>query len=326
MLLTRSALVGPSIVSALAPHSSMLVASSDAVLHNIVPSLLGQGIDTHLYVFMFPVAITVATCAISAGIGGAAIFAPIFLIVFPLLGEQYVIATPQEAVATAILTESFGFASGLVGYFRRGLVDVKLALPFAALSVPASAFSALFLVDLCSPAVLKCIYTALMLSVGYSLLSAKKEKEEEKEEKQGKDDGKEGATSLLTVGGGLLTGTLGVGIGEIVLPSLLRRGVSVGTAAASSTLVVALTAWTAAIFQLTDLARDAGGSLASVIPWSLVIYLIPGVTIGGQLASRLQGRVKQEVLEKAIGSLFIIIGAAFGAVVAKEGAAFLHHI
>jgi len=99
--------------------------------------------------------------------------------------------------------------------------------------------------------------------------------------------------------------------------------VSVGTAAASSTLVVALTAWTAAIFQLTDLARDAGGSLASVIPWSLVIYLIPGVTIGGQLASRLQGRVKQEVLEKAIGSLFIIIGAAFGAVVAKEGAAFL---
>jgi uncharacterized membrane protein YfcA len=303
--------------------------ASDTFLQTIGNPAI-HGIDTHLYWFMFPVAITVATCAISAGIGGAAIFAPIFLIVFPLLGEQYIISTPQEAVATAILTESFGFASGLVGYFRRGLVDVKLAIPFAALSVPASAFSALYLVDLCSPAVLKCIYTALMLTVGFSLLSAKKEKEEEKEE-EGKDVGvgKEngttnGTTALLAVGGGLLTGTLGVGIGEIVLPSLLRRGVSVGTAAASSTLVVALTAWTAAIFQLTDLAQDAGGSLASVIPWELVIYLIPGVTIGGQIASRLQGRIKQDVLERAIGSLFVVIGAAFGTVVAKEGTAFLH--
>jgi uncharacterized membrane protein YfcA len=296
--------------------------ASDTFLQTIGNPAI-HGIDTHLYWFMFPVAITVATCAISAGIGGAAIFAPIFLIVFPLLGEQYVISTPQEAVATAILTESFGFASGLVGYFRRGLVDVKLAIPFAALSVPASAFSALYLVDLCSPAVLKCIYTALMLTVGFSLLSAKKE--EEKEEEKDVGVGKEnGTTALLTVGGGLLTGTLGVGIGEIVLPSLLRRGVSVGTAAASSTLVVALTAWTAAIFQLTDLAQDAGGSLASVIPWELVIYLIPGVTIGGQIASRLQGRIKQDVLERAIGSLFIVIGAAFGAVVAKEGTAFLH--
>ena len=323
MLLTRSVL-GPSIVSALAPTaaSSSLMIASDTFLQTIGNPAI-HGIDTHLYWFMFPVAITVATCAISAGIGGAAIFAPIFLIVFPLLGEQYVISTPQEAVATAILTESFGFASGLVGYFRRGLVDVKLAIPFAALSVPASAFSALYLVDLCSPAVLKCIYTALMLTVGFSLLSAKKE--EEKEEEKDVGVGKEnGTTALLTVGGGLLTGTLGVGIGEIVLPSLLRRGVSVGTAAASSTLVVALTAWTAAIFQLTDLAQDAGGSLASVIPWELVIYLIPGVTIGGQIASRLQGRIKQDVLERAIGSLFIVIGAAFGAVVAKEGTAFLH--
>jgi len=70
------------------------------------------------------------------------------------------------------------------------------------------------------------------------------------------------------------------------------------------------------------LANDAGGSLASVIPWSLVIYLVPGVTIGGQIAARLQGRIEQERLERIIGTLFLVIGVAFGVVVAKDGAAF----
>ena len=54
--------------------------------------------DFTLYWFMFPVSIAVATCAMLSGIGGAALFTPIFILVFPLLGEEYVLASTMTAI------------------------------------------------------------------------------------------------------------------------------------------------------------------------------------------------------------------------------------
>ena len=42
--------------------------------------------DWTIYWFMFPVSICVATTAMLSGIGGAALFIPIFVIIFPILG------------------------------------------------------------------------------------------------------------------------------------------------------------------------------------------------------------------------------------------------
>lgn len=65
--------------------------------------------DFTLYWFMFPVAIVVATCAMLSGIGGAALFTPIFVLIFPLLGPEYVLASTTAAVGTALITQTFGF-------------------------------------------------------------------------------------------------------------------------------------------------------------------------------------------------------------------------
>lgn len=64
------------------------------------------------YAFMFPVGILVATCAQTAGIGGAAIMGPFFVLGFPLLGPAYPLHSVAASVATAILSEAFGFSSG----------------------------------------------------------------------------------------------------------------------------------------------------------------------------------------------------------------------
>lgn len=64
------------------------------------------------YAFMLPVSIFVATCAQTAGIGGAAIMGPVFLLGFPLLGPGYPLHSVAASVATAILSEAFGFSSG----------------------------------------------------------------------------------------------------------------------------------------------------------------------------------------------------------------------
>ena len=55
-------------------------------------------IDFSKYWFMFPTCVCVAICSISSGIGGAALFGPIFLIIFPALGPQYVLESPAAAV------------------------------------------------------------------------------------------------------------------------------------------------------------------------------------------------------------------------------------
>ena len=98
--------------------------------------------DFTLYWFMFPVSIIVATCAMLSGIGGAALFTPIFILVFPLLGEEYVLASTMTAVAAALFTQTFGFLSGFIGYYRRKLIDYQLARRILRVSIPVAILGA----------------------------------------------------------------------------------------------------------------------------------------------------------------------------------------
>ena len=65
--------------------------------------------DWTQYWFMFPVGICVATLAMLGGIGGAALFIPVFVVIFPLLGPEYPLAT-SAAIGAALLTTVFGFS------------------------------------------------------------------------------------------------------------------------------------------------------------------------------------------------------------------------
>ncbi len=62
------------------------------------------------YWFMFPIAIVIAAVANGAGIGGATFFSPLMLIVFGL--------SPEVAIGTALITEVFGFTSGVTAHAR----------------------------------------------------------------------------------------------------------------------------------------------------------------------------------------------------------------
>ena len=75
-----------------------------------------SSIDPTKYWFMFPVAIGVATCAITAGIGGAALFGPIFLIIFPLLGPQYAFESPATSVGNFLTVFSLLFLKKLTSF------------------------------------------------------------------------------------------------------------------------------------------------------------------------------------------------------------------
>ena len=122
--------------------------------------------------------------------------------------------------------------------------------------------------------------------------------------------------AFFTSIGSFLTGFLGVGVGEVILPQLVKRNrVPVAVAAATSVLTVIATIASASFTQIAALI-EAGG--LSAVPWNLVCYTIPAVIIGGQIGPLLQGRIEQRKLEKAIAILFGIIGVSMAWIVLKS--------
>jgi len=297
--------------------------------------------DFSLYWFMFPVAICVATSAMLSGIGGAALFMPIFLLVFPLLGPEYMLASPVAAIAVALLTETFGFSSGFIGYYRKRLIDFGQSKTFLVIAVPA-AISGALLSHLINPTMIRGSYGLLMLILAVILLRGHDVPVEEiyGEDMYTDDDGhpgselNEGAPHIVpptdrsvtdregvvysyreykarpvpTGVGGFLSGLLSAGIGEVVMPRLVKEGrVPVPVAAATSVLVVIITVMSASFTHIATLISEGG---VNAVPWHLVAYTIPGVIIGGQIGPRLQGKVASHTMERIIGGLFLVIGIA----------------
>ena len=293
--------------------------------------------DWTQYWFMFPVAMCIATSAMLSGIGGAALFIPIFVIIFPLLGPEYPLAT-SAAIGAALMTEVFGFSSGFVGYYRKRLIDFKSALPFICVSVPVAIAGALMFGILQEQEVLlKGAYAVLMLILCPIILRLTPPRDmlwelDDNDAVNAQSEireitGRNGQTyrfrkpkqgfigAFFTSIGSFLTGFLGVGVGEVILPQLVKRNhVPVAIAAATSVLTVIVTIASASFTQIAALI-DAGG--LSAVPWNLVCYTIPAVIIGGQIGPLLQGRIAQRKLEKAIALLFGIIGLAMGWIVLR---------
>jgi len=301
-------------------------------------------IDLTMYWFMFPVSVCVATIAMLSGIGGAAYFVPIFWIIFPLMdtympaesGLSYSMGSAQ-VIAVALFTEVFGFSSGFVGYYRKCLIDFKVGWSFIVYAVPVAVVGAILLIAGWIPTVyLQLIYGLMMVFIAYLLF--KGQGPEEILETDG-DIQKRGLFNrspqhgelrktvdnrgneyqyrfhkprfgTIPLGlGGFLTGLVGVGIGEVTIPLLVRRyRFPVAVAAATSILVVIVTVMSASFAQFIGLINQGG---INAIPWHLVMYTVPAVIIGGQIGPRLQGVIPAQTVERVIGVLFTIIAVAF---------------
>lgn len=296
------------------------------------------------YAFMLPVAIVVAASCQLVGIGGAALFSPIFLLIFPLLGPEYPLQSSAQAIASALLTEAFGFSSGLSGFYRRGLVDRTIAVQFLTVSAPFALIGAFCLSEFAANTkVLRAVYSVLMICLSLFLAFSPTDaglasvaEQECRIDDEGADSNSETSmarsliaadgrvfqylkppqssptSTAITAFGGFLTGLLGVGVGEVVLPQLVRKCcMPMPIASGTSVAVVLVTAAAAAVVQFGSLAGDTGGDILSVVPWRLVVFTIPGVLIGGQLAPALAGQLPDVLIQRVAAIVFFIVGLGF---------------
>ena len=277
--------------------------------------------DFTLYWFMFPVSILVATCAMLSGIGGAALFTPIFILVFPLLGPEYVLNSTTAAISAALITQTFGFFSGFIGYYRRKLIDYSLAWRILTFAVPVAVAGALVAshvhdsVLLASYALLVAVLAVVMWRnhpPAHTHSGSRDHATRTIVDSRGHEYTylipRLGLASYGITGlGAFLTGLVSVGIGEVTISKLTRKGLPVAVAAATSVLVVIVTVAFASTTLAVQLIKSAGWT---AVPWHLLVYDIPGVLIGGQIGPRLQGKVAPHVMRRAIAILFVVLAIA----------------
>ena len=271
------------------------------------------------YWFVFPVSIVFATIAMASGVEGATFFAPFFMLGMGL--------PPEIAIGTGLITEVFGFASGLYAYAHKRLIDYKLGLSLLLVSVPLSLIGS-WASGQVQPDILKAVLGMGLVAVAASFFrSPESSKVRILDLEIEKEYGGENAeTCLVTKNdgnicytvcnrnegrffaglGGLFIGMISTGLGELNGYFLLQRcrvpsPVSVGT----SVLVVAVTALAASASHFYKFAQAGGETLQIVL--NLVIFTVPGVIIGGQIGSLLSGKIPQKIFEKSLGILFVLV-------------------
>ena len=270
--------------------------------------------------FMFPIAIVIATIAMSSGISGAIFFTPIFLLGLGL--------SPEVAIGAGLITVVFGFTSGLVAYLRRKLVDFKLAGSMLMFSIP-MAVVGVVTSNYVNPNILKAILGMGLFAVAYSLLRSPALENVEGTDQQIENENKAGSMRSLTSAdgeqfcytirnkwmgavvatvGGFFTGMISTGLGELNSYYLLQRCKVPGkVAVATSVFTVAFTAMAAATGHLINFVSGGGETLGTV--FGLVVFTAPGVVIGGQLGPYIATKISQHALKKSLGVLFILVAS-----------------
>jgi uncharacterized membrane protein YfcA len=266
---------------------------------------------------LFPISTLIATVAISSGIGGAVFFSPLFII-----GLQI---EPYTAIGAGLITELFGFSSGLVGYVRAKLIDYKFGANLLFFSIPTSIIG-VFLSGFFPNEVLMSIFAVGIIFVGWQIyISYQKERKETREtETSGQDFesflvDKRGNTYKYTICnkplarffaliGGIFFGMISVGLAELQEYQLLVKcRIPTPIAVATSIFLVAVTVLGVAIVRIII---EVGGANYNelILISKIILFTAPGVLIGGQIGPYFQQRVHPNVMKLSIAVLLPLVG------------------
>jgi hypothetical protein len=153
------------------------------------------------YWFMLPVATVIATIAMASGIGGATFFTLFLILALKL--------PPEVAIGTGLITEVFGFASGVYAYARKKLIDFRLSMSLLAATVPMAILGTL-LAGWIPSTLLKIVLGVGLIVVTLSFLKSPSHTEVERADQTIQKDygGEKGETKLITAEGEIITYTV----------------------------------------------------------------------------------------------------------------------
>jgi uncharacterized membrane protein YfcA len=231
------------------------------------------------------------------------------------------------AIGTALITEVFGFATGVWAYTRKRLIDFRMGTMLVMATVP-MALLGTYLSGIIPPDILKTILGMGLFMIAISFLRSPEHTDVQRMDSAIEAEyGDEKAQTVLTAAsgeeirytvcnrregtaiagiGGLFVGMISTGLGELNGYFLLQRcRVPSKVSVATSVFVVAVTALSASGGHFIRFMSLGSDTLRTVL--SIVIFTVPGVMIGAQLGSWVGERLPQKVMERTLGVLFIFV-------------------
>ena len=252
---------------------------------------------------MYPVAVVIATIAMSAGIGGAVMFAPFFMLVLRL--------DPLLSLGSGLAIEVFGFSSGVIGYWRKKVIHFDIVKQLIILTIPATIVGVV-LGRVFPVFILKVLLALLILYLAYQFLL----KGKECLPKDPRCTGVSTVTKKLVPGkmvkattllGGLLVGMISAGLGEVnELNFLQRMKMPVPAASGTSVFLVAMSAIVGVCAHTYFLISQGEISVFTNVI-SLLVFTVPGVVLGAQVGVLISKRVNRQSMGKFVGVLFVVL-------------------
>jgi len=271
------------------------------------------------YWFLLPISVVIAAVANGAGIGGATFFSPLFILALGL--------EPEVAIGVALITEVFGFASGVVAHARARTIDWKLARLLAMASIPAAIIGSL-VARYIPPEILKAVLGLGLLAIAIAFLRHRDSDREDDAIARGDGVVQPAVTRVIETRsgevieyqlcrrnegvwfaglGGMFVGLISTGLGELNSYALVVRcRIPTRISVATSVVTVAVTALAAGATHVLGFIGEGASTMNVVL--SIVIFTVPGVLIGGQLGPSLTHRASEKMLLRSLGWLFIGVG------------------
>jgi uncharacterized membrane protein YfcA len=202
--------------------------------------------------------------------------------------------SPITAAGTNIAISAAAAGAGGLRHAREGRVDWRVVAWIAFPSV-AGAVAGALLADDVSETVLYSLIAAVLLWSGIDLALRPVAARPRLRLRLGR-----GIT--LSFGIGVLGGAVGVILGTLRMPALIRSvGMDIRRAAGTN-LVVGF---------FLGVAGFATHAVERGIDWSILVAGLAGAIPGGWLGARATGRVPENTLRLALGSVLVLVGIAF---------------
>jgi uncharacterized membrane protein YfcA len=233
------------------------------------------------YWFLLPVGIVIGSLVMSAGVSGATLWVPVYLLWLRL-------AAPI-AFWLGLITMLFGFGSGVFRNFRDGTFDAAIVRRYLLIAVPAALVGG-WASGSINQALVVALFGAFLILyailIGGRALGMRGDND---------DDRHDDVPVSIALLGGALTGLISIGIGILAMPSVLRHRSSRTPAAAIGSLVMIIffTSLGATVGRMRpSLVEELGRDASQIV--AIAIWAIPGVVIGGQIGPRLAQMLSSE--------------------------------
>jgi uncharacterized membrane protein YfcA len=255
------------------------------------------------YWYMLPVGVAISTVAMMAGIGGAILYAPFFMLVLKM--------EPLMALAAGLVIEVLGFGSGVLGYLWKRSINFHVVGQVLWLGIGGTVLGVIA-GRLISASLLKIVLALVLHYLSYEFLFNNKvcSPKDPRCTSTTKKHSKKWLRKELkatTFSGGFLLGMVSGGLGEINEFNFLKKlKLSVPAASGTSVFIVAVCALIG-IFAHGYLFSATGDMPAVAGLFSLAVFTIPGVVVGAQLGVQLANRIKTSTMSTFLGGLFLLV-------------------